>query len=99
MDAIKEFIKPELVILVPVLYLIGMLLKNTKLIKDNYIPLILGIIGVILASVYSIATSTSSICSLKCLLMSIFVGITQGILTAGMSVYANQLIVVQPNKE
>ena len=34
-----EYIKPELLILVPVLYVIGMAIKKTALISDKLIPL------------------------------------------------------------
>ena len=34
-----EYIKPELLILVPVLYVIGMAIKKTALIADKLIPL------------------------------------------------------------
>ena len=34
-----EYIKPELLILIPVLYVIGMAVKKTALIADKLIPL------------------------------------------------------------
>ena len=37
-----EYIKPELLILVPVLYVIGMAIKKTALIADKLIPLAVG---------------------------------------------------------
>ena len=43
---ITDFIKPELLILVPVLYIVGLGLKKTSL-SDKFIPLILGASGVI----------------------------------------------------
>ena len=46
-EAFKEFIKPELLILIPVLYLIGIGMKKSE-IKDKFIPLLLGTIAVIL---------------------------------------------------
>jgi len=51
-ELIKNFIKPELLILIPVLYFIGVAIKNTTLIKDKFIPLILGLIGIILSSLW-----------------------------------------------
>ena len=41
-NVLKEYIKPELLVVVIVLYFIGMGLKYTELIKDKYIPMILG---------------------------------------------------------
>ena len=87
-DAFKEFIKPELLILIPVMYLIGCGIKKSN-IKDKFIPLLLGIAAILLSGLYVFATS-----NIKCLqdiAMAIFVAITQGILTAGASVYFNQL--------
>ena len=39
-EMLKEYIKPELLILAVVLYFVGMGIKNTELIKDKYIPII-----------------------------------------------------------
>ncbi|HBS60936.1 MAG TPA: hypothetical protein DEA44_16940, partial [Firmicutes bacterium] len=47
----NEFIRPELLVLVPVLYLIGMGIKKSAA-KDKWIPVVLGIAGVVLASAY-----------------------------------------------
>ena len=88
-EILKSFIKPELIILVPVLFIIGKAIKNSK-IKDEYIPLILGIVSIVLCSLY--VYGTTDIASTKELIMSIFVVITQGVLVAGASVYADQLV-------
>lgn len=85
-EVIKEFIKPELLILVPVLYFIGIMVKNTLLIKDKYIPLTLGAVGVILSALWILATEGT-----ENVFMAIFVAITQGFLCAGASVYINQI--------
>lgn len=87
-NSLKEFIKPELLILVPVLYLTGMGIKKSE-IKDKYIPLLLGIGAILLSGLYTFATSDVN--GLKNICMAIFVAITQGVLTAGASVYFNQL--------
>ena len=87
-EILKEFVKPELLILIPVLYLIGSGLKNT-IFKDNLIPIALGIFGIILSIVYVFATSEIS--GSKDILMGIFISLTQGILVAGCSVYFNQI--------
>ena len=87
-EILKEFVKPELLILIPVLYLIGTGLKNT-IFKDNLIPIALGIFGIILSMIYVFATSEIS--GIKDVLMAIFISLTQGILVAGCSVYFNQI--------
>lgn len=96
MEQIIDYVKPELIVVAVVLYFIGLAIKNTEKIKDNYIPVILGAIGIVLCAIWVIAnstfTSTSDIC------MAIFTAIVQGILVAGLSVYTNQLF-KQSNKE
>lgn len=88
-EILKSFIKPELIILVPVLFIIGEAIKNSE-IKDKYIPLILGLVSIALCSLY--VYGTTDIASTKELIMSIFVVITQSVLVAGASVYADQLM-------
>lgn len=87
-DVLKEFVKPELLVLIPVLYIIGAGIKASKF-KDNLIPLILGCLGIILSAIYVFATSETA--ANKDILIAIFVSITQGVLVAGCSVYFNQL--------
>ena len=89
-EILKEYIKPELIVLAIVLYFIGMGIKNTELIKDKFIPIILGVLGVIISAIYIIATS--EINGYQEILMSVFTAIVQGILVAGTSVYVNQVI-------
>lgn len=79
-----EYIKPELSLLVIMLYGLGTILKNTNLIKDKYIPLALTVVGILLANLYIIGTSGFSA-------VNIFSGIVQGVLCAATSVYGNQL--------
>lgn len=93
---IENFIKPELLILVPVLYFIGMGLKKSP-ISNKFIPIVLGIISVILATAWVV--STSDISSLKDVACAFFVSITQGILAAGTSVYINQIYVQSKKSE
>lgn len=85
---IIDFVKPELLILIPVLYFIGVAFKKSKS-KDKYIPFILGAIGIVLAVIWVMATS--SIVTTQDVFMAIFVAITQGVLCAGLTVYFNQL--------
>jgi len=72
-----NYITENALILIPVLYIIGMILKGIERIKDKYIPLILLPIGMGLAMA----------------LMGININaIIQGILVVGVSVYTNQLV-------
>ena len=79
-----EYIKPELLVLIPVLYIIGEFIKKSK-INDKYIPLILGGAGVVLALVWVVGNEGVNA-------LTIFAGITQGILCAGCAVYGDQII-------
>lgn len=90
----QEYIKSELLILVPVLYIIGLGLKKSRL-KDKWIPLMLGITGIALSAIWVIAAS--QITNAQEAAAALFTAITQGILAAGTSVYVNQLH-VQANK-
>lgn len=91
----QDYIKTELLILIPVLYFIGMGLKKSKL-PDKLIPIMLGMFAILLAALW--VFSTSDINGGKELALAFFTSITQGVLTAGTSVYANQLY-IQAKKE
>ncbi len=93
---LKEFIKPELLILIPVLYVVGIGLKKSKL-SDTLIPLVLGGIAIVLSAAWVIATSDIS--TIKDVAYALFVSVTQGILSAGASVYVNQLYVQSKKKD
>lgn len=88
-DLLKDFIKPELLVLVPVLYLVGAGLKKSE-IKDKLIPLMLGVSGVLLAAMYIGATSTFN--GAQDVVYGAFAAFTQGVLCAGASVYVNQIV-------
>lgn len=91
----QDYIKTELLILIPVLYFIGIGLKKSKL-PDKWIPIVLGISAVVLSATWVIATS--DINGLQEIAFAIFTAVTQGVLVAGASVYVNQLY-VQARKE
>ena len=88
-EMLEGFIKPELLILIPVLYLFGMALKKSQM-ADRYIPLILGAISIALSFLY--IGATTSISGTQEVFMMIFTASTQGILCAGASVYVNQIV-------
>lgn len=96
-ELIKEFIKPEILILVPVLYFIGVMIKNTLLIKDKFIPLTLGVTGIVLSVIWVLATT--DINGTKDIFMAVFTAITQGVLCSGASVYVNQVIKQSQKRE
>lgn len=73
---IMSYISEYALILIPFLYVLGMILKGTEIIKDKFIPVILLPVGVI-----------SSIC-LSGLSMS---AIIQGVLVTGATIGVNQV--------
>ena len=90
MEQIIHYVKPELLVVIVVLYFIGMGIKKSESIKDKYIPMILGILGIVICGIYVFATCTYE--DGKQIAMEIFTAITQGILVAGLSTYINQII-------
>lgn len=90
LEMLKEFICPELVVLIPVLYIVGVGLKKSEAVPDKRIPVLLGVIAVCLSALYIGATSVFA--STADIFSAIFAAVTQGVLCAGASVYANQLV-------
>ncbi len=84
----QEYIKVELVILIPVLYLIGIGLKKSKL-PDRWIPAVLGITSVVLSAIWVMANV--NIYTVQDFFAALFTAMTQGVLLAGASVWMNQL--------
>lgn len=87
---IMSYVRPELLVVAVVLYLLGMWFKQAAFIKDKYIPLVLGIVGIFVCGIY--VASVSAFATVQDILSAIFAAITQGILVAGLSNYVNQII-------
>lgn len=85
----SAYIDPELYVIIPLLYVIGIIIKKSK-IDDKWIPLILGAVGVCFAVAYKLAADIPSGGAeiLKLLVASL----SQGILCAAASVYANNIV-------
>ena len=77
MENVLNFIVDNALVLVPVIYVIGSILKGTEAIKDKYIPVILLPIGVLL-SMFLLGFNVQAF--------------IQGVLVVGVSVYGNQLV-------
>ena len=52
MEALVNYIKPELLITAVALYFMGIALKEAQAVKDKYIPLILGGVGILVCGIY-----------------------------------------------
>ena len=76
MDNLINYVMDNALILIPVIYVIGAILKGTELIKDKYIPVILLPVGIVLGMIL-IGFNVD--------------GFIQGVLVTGVAVYANQL--------
>ena len=85
---INGYIDNELYILIPVLYILGIIIKKSR-INDSAIPFILGAAGFVLAVIYKLAIHTPQ--SAGEALSAVFAGFTQGILCAAASVYVNNI--------
>ena len=81
---LEQYILPEIMILIPVLIIIGMMLKKASYIQDWTIPILLAVVGILLA-VITIGAKDGYTSE------SIVTGIIQGILATGMAVYVHQL--------
>ena len=97
MEQIFNYINPELLVLVPVLYFIGMGAKHSQFVPDNRIPALLGLCGVLLAVLYVVGTCAFD--GWQSAVMAVFVALVQGVLCAGCSVYVDQLIKQGQKKE
>jgi ABC-type uncharacterized transport system permease subunit len=81
---IEQYILPDIMVLIPVLIIIGMMLKKVSYIQDWTIPILLAVVGILLAIITIGAKDGYTY-------ESIVTGIIQGILATGMAVYVHQL--------
>lgn len=77
METATNFLIDQCLVLIPVLYIIGAMLKGTNKISDKYIPFILVALGILFAIALTGLNAQAVI---------------QGILVTGVTVYGNQLI-------
>ena len=89
MDYIINYINPELIILVPVLYVLGRMIKDSFVMPDTAIPAALGVVGVLLAVVWCMATVQPV--GPWAVLLTLVTAVMQGVLCAGAAVYMDQL--------
>ena len=76
-EMIFNYIVDDGLILIPVLYVIGYIIKNTNILSNRWIPLVLLVIGII----FSIFLLNDPIVD----------RVIQGILIAGVTVFINQV--------
>lgn len=90
MEQIMNYIKPELIVVAIALYFLGLWLRQAAFIKDKYIPLVLGIVGIFVCGIWVMATATFA--TGQDIALAVFTAIVQGVLVAGLSTYVNQFI-------
>lgn len=83
---ILDYIRPELLLIIPVLWVLGKILKEASFLRDKWIPLILGGAGILLAVCW-VAGSAEPFS-----VTGLFTAVTQGVLCAGAAVYGHQLV-------
>nr|DAR17113.1 MAG TPA: holin [Caudoviricetes sp.] len=84
------YIKPELLVLIPVLIFVGYCLKTSAAVKDKLIPALLAAVGVVLAAVYVLATT--NITAPQDGAQAVFTAIVQGLLCAAGAVFGDQIV-------
>ena len=72
-----EYVIEQALVLIPALYVLGMIIKHTQFVKDKYIPVILLAVGI--AGAIALLGVTVE-------------AVIQGILVTGVAVFTNQLI-------
>jgi hypothetical protein len=91
-----QYIDPKIFVLAIALYGIGLILKRSE-VKDKLIPVILLVIGIVLAILWVLAMGMP-FADGAALIMAIWTGIIQGILCACAAVFVSQLL-IQAGKE
>lgn len=81
---LMTYVQPELVVLVAALYGLGLIMKKAEKIKDNFIPVILCAVSLVLSCLYILATEGVT-------LENVFNGIVQGFVCAAAAVFCNQI--------
>ena len=90
---VLEYIRPELLLTVPVLWVLGKILKEASFLRDKWIPLVLGGAGILLAVCWIGGGGEPFGVT------GLFTAVTQGILCAGAAVYGHHLIKQMKNKD
>ena len=83
----SQYIRPELLVIIPVLGLIGAFMKKARPQICKYVPLILGGAGAVLGAAYTLLFPKEGCDMLQNALM----GLIQGVLCAEIAVYGHQM--------
>ena len=92
----QEYVKPELLIVTPILYILAKMMDNSHL-DNRKIPWYLLIVSIILSSLYVFSTSDTS--SFSKVLSALFTTVIQGVLLSGTTIYGGILGKLMMNKK
>ena len=88
MEQMFEYVKAELIVLIPVLFFIGEGIGSRQ-VKNKFIPFILMAIGIVLSGLW--VFGTTAVAGTQDIALAVFTSIVQGIIVAGMSTYVKEL--------
>ena len=88
--ALTNYVRPELIVLIAILYCIGVAIKKTESLPDCSIPFVLSGISIIICGIYIFAVADTPK-NYHEILIIIFDIIVQGICTAAVAVYIHQI--------
>ena len=77
---ITDYIKPELIVVAAALYFLDMGIRKSGVVKEKLVPLIIGVSGI------AICAGAAGVA------MAAFTSVTQGLIVAGVSIFAKQII-------
>ncbi len=89
--SLKEYLSPELVFMIPVLVVIGKVLKKSNRISDSLIPTILSIVGIPIALVTSLANRMDPMNNIQ-VIVWILMSIGQGVFLGATAVGVHQFL-------
>lgn len=85
---INEYVRSELLVLVPVLYILARYLDSSDL-ENRKLPFVLLTVSILLAGIYTFATVDIS--DFQKILMALFSSFVQGVLLSGTAVFGGIL--------
>ena len=91
--SLQEYIKPELFVLVPLMFGLGAALKADKRFPSANIPYTLALVGMFLAAMYVMATAQLD--GWQSVVMAVFTAIVQG----GLCALASVVVTAALNRE
>ena len=87
--SLKEYLSPELIFMIPVLIVLGNILKKSNRVSNTLIPTILSLLGIPLALITSLASKYEPMNNVQ-IIVWILMGIGQGVFLGAASVGVHQ---------